>query len=103
LHAVVVIVVVFPLPAYFLAGFDPTGMAFFRWIMYLFLDLLCAETLVVLLSSLAPIFVVALALTAFANGLWMCVGGFYPLRISWKYFGATYSTTSTTKGMSSRA
>jgi len=30
----------------------------------------------VLVSSLFPNFVVALALTAFANGLWMSVGGF---------------------------
>lgn len=44
--------------------------------MWLFLDLLAAESLVVLVSSLFPNFVVALALTAFANGLWMSVGGF---------------------------
>lgn len=44
--------------------------------MWLFLDLLAAESLVVLISALFPIFVVALALTAFANGLWMCTGGF---------------------------
>jgi hypothetical protein len=44
--------------------------------MWLFLDLLAAESLVVLLSSLIPVFVVALALVAFANGLWMAVGGF---------------------------
>lgn len=44
--------------------------------MWLFLDLLAGESLVVLVSSLFPNFVVALALTAFANGLWMSVGGF---------------------------
>lgn len=44
--------------------------------MWLFLDLLAAESLVVLISSLFPIFVVALALTAFANGLWMSADGF---------------------------
>jgi hypothetical protein len=49
---------------------------FFRWVLWLFLDLLAAESLVVLISTLAPIFVVALAATAFANGLWMSVGGF---------------------------
>lgn len=44
--------------------------------MWLFLDLLAGESLVVLMSSLFPNFVIALALTAFANGLWMSVGGF---------------------------
>ncbi len=46
------------------------------WVMWLFFDLLAAEGLVMLITSLVPIFVVALAATAFANGLWMCVGGF---------------------------
>lgn len=36
--------------------------------MWLFLDLLAAESLVVLVSSIFPIFVVALALIAFING-----------------------------------
>lgn len=36
--------------------------------MWLFLDLIAAESLVVLVSSLFPNFVVALALIAFANG-----------------------------------
>lgn len=44
--------------------------------MWLFLDLLAGESLVILVSSIFPNFVVALALTAFANGLWMSVGGF---------------------------
>jgi hypothetical protein len=44
--------------------------------MWIFLDLLAAESLVVLLSALFPTFVIALALVAFANGLWMSTGGF---------------------------
>lgn len=67
---------VFSVIAYWLSNFQPTGTAFFSWIMWLFLDLVAAESLVVLVSSLFPNFVVALALTAFANGLWMSVGGF---------------------------
>ncbi|CAI6088665.1 unnamed protein product [Clonostachys chloroleuca] len=59
------------------------------WVMWLFLDLLAAESLVVLVSSISPIFVVALAVTAFANGLWMVVDGFLvPMTILnpfWKY------------------
>ncbi|ROW17675.1 hypothetical protein VPNG_00597 [Cytospora leucostoma] len=62
--------------SYFLSNFQPTGTAFFTWVMWVFLDLLAAESLVVLVSSIFPNFVIALALVAFANGLWMCVNGF---------------------------
>ncbi|KAJ9659565.1 hypothetical protein H2201_007314 [Coniosporium apollinis] len=71
-----VISLLFSLITYFLSNFRPTATAFFTWVMYLFLDLIAAESLVILISSLAPIFVVALAATAFANGLWMSVMGF---------------------------
>ena len=57
--------------------------------MWLFLDLLAGESLVVLMSSIFPNFVISLALTAFANGLWMSVGGFLVsptiLNPFWKY------------------
>lgn len=60
------------------------------WIMWLFLDLIAAESLVVLLSSMFPNFVLALALIAFANGLWMSVGGFLVsptiLNVFWRYW-----------------
>lgn len=62
--------------SYWLSNFNPTATAFFTWVLWLFLDLLAAESLVVFMSSLSPNFVVALALVAFANGLWMCVNGF---------------------------
>lgn len=67
---------IFSIIAYFLTNFRSGGAAFFTWVMWLFLDLLAGESLVVLMSSLFPNFVIALALTAFANGLWMSVGGF---------------------------
>lgn len=80
---------VFSLITYFLNNFRPTAGAFFTWVMWLFLDLLAGESLVVLISSIFPIFVVALALIAFANGLWMSVGGFLVspdiLNPFWKY------------------
>jgi ABC-type multidrug transport system ATPase subunit len=83
-----VITVVFSVIAYWLANYRPTAGGFFLWILYLYLDLLAAEGLVVLVTSLMPIFVVALAVTAFANGLWMCVGGFLvppgTLNVFWK-------------------
>lgn len=72
----VFISILFSVIAYWLTNFQPTATAFFTWIMWLFLDLIAAESLVVLISSLFPNFVVALALTAFANGLWMSVSGF---------------------------
>lgn len=57
--------------------------------MWLFLDLVAAESLVVLVTSIFPNFVIALALVAFANGLWMSVGGFLVsptiLNPFWKY------------------
>lgn len=81
--------ILFSIVVYWLSNFRPTAEAFFTWIMWLFLDLIAAESLVVLVSSLVPIFVVALAGTAFANGLWMSVGGFLvqpnSLNPFWRY------------------
>ncbi|GAM89868.1 hypothetical protein ANO11243_079080 [Dothideomycetidae sp. 11243] len=84
-----IITILFSIIAYWLSNFRPTGQAFFTWIMWLFLDLIAAESLVVLIASVVPIFVVALAATAFANGLWMCTGGFLvppqQLNVFWYY------------------
>lgn len=83
------IAVLFSVVEYWLSGFRADGSAFMVWILWLFLDLLAAESLVVLVSSIMPIFVVALAVTAFANGLWMAVDGFLVpmsiLNVFWKY------------------
>lgn len=83
------IATLFSVVAYWLGNFAPGADRFWTWVMWLFLDLLAAESLVVLLSSLVPLFVVALAATAFANGLWMCVGGFMvqpeKLNVFWRY------------------
>ncbi|CAN6618060.1 hypothetical protein TRVA0_007S01222 [Trichomonascus vanleenenianus] len=81
--------VLFSVFTYFMVNFRHSATGFFRYVMWLFLDLIAAESLVVLVSSLAPIFVVALALVAFANGLWMSVGGFLVsadiLNVFWYY------------------
>ena len=66
----------FSIVSYFMCNFRRDPRAFFMYLMWLFLDLVAAESLVVFVSSIFPIFVVALALIAFANGLWMSVGGF---------------------------
>ncbi len=88
------------------------------FVLWLFLDLVAAESLVVLVSVIFPVFVLALAVTAFANGLWMCVDGFLvPMGVLnpfWKYVRNTerwtkrtltfnalrFSITSTSKPMS---
>ncbi|TDZ71817.1 ABC transporter G family member 11 [Colletotrichum trifolii] len=70
------IALVFSAISYWLSNFRPTAAAFLTWVLWLFLDLLAAESLVVLFTSLFPSFVVSLALVAFANGLWMSVNGF---------------------------
>lgn len=79
----------FSIVTYFLTDFRQSGSAFFMFVLWLFLDLVAAESLVVLVSITFPIFVVALALAAFLNGLWMCVDGFLvPMNILnafWKY------------------
>ncbi|KAE9961533.1 hypothetical protein BLS_001839 [Venturia inaequalis] len=70
------IALIYSVIVYWLVNFNPHGVNFARWLMWLFLDLLAAESLVVLISTVAPIFVVSLAATAFANGLWMSCNGF---------------------------
>lgn len=83
------IALLFSVVEYWLSNFRPDASAFFKWVMWLFLDLVAAESLVVLVSSIFDVFVVALAVTAFANGLWMCVDGFLVpmgiLNVFWKY------------------
>ncbi|KAL1844843.1 hypothetical protein VTK73DRAFT_1685 [Phialemonium thermophilum] len=71
-----VFAVVFSAISYWLSNFRPEATAFFTWVLWLFLDLVAAESLVVLVSAVFPSFVVSLALVAFANGLWMSVDGF---------------------------
>ena len=89
LNILVLMSLIFSTITYFLSNFSPGASAFFTYVMWLFLDLVAGESLVVLMSSLFPNFVAALALTAFANGLWMSVGGFLVspkiLNMFWRY------------------
>lgn len=82
------ITLIFSVVTYWLSNFHNTAGSFWLWVLWLFLDLLAAESLVVLFSAIFPIFVVALAAVAFANGLWMSVGGFLvpmgTLNVFWK-------------------
>lgn len=122
----VLIAITFSAISYWLSNFRPTADAFFTWVMWVFLDLLAAESLVVLVTALFPSFVVSLALVAFANGLWMSVNGFMVQVRESSYhlaqyrvnemenpptcspppstsFTNTFSTTGTTKSTFSRA
>ncbi|KAH8673710.1 P-loop containing nucleoside triphosphate hydrolase protein [Xylariales sp. PMI_506] len=84
-----IISLLFSVISYWLSNFRPDAAAFFTYLMWLFLDLLAAESLVVFFTSLFPSFVISLALVAFANGLWMSVGGFLvsptKLNVFYKY------------------
>ncbi len=88
-HYTVLISFLFSIVSYWLSNFRPSGDAFFTWVMWIFLDLVAAESLVVFMTAIFPNFVIALALVAFANGLWMSVGGFLMpatiLNPFWKY------------------
>jgi ABC-type multidrug transport system permease subunit len=81
--------ILFSIITVFLVNFRHDAISFWKYVLWLFLDLLAAESLVVLISSVFPIFVAALAITAFTNGLWMSVGGFLVpenvLNVFWYY------------------
>jgi hypothetical protein len=59
--------ITFSVIAYWLSNFRPIAVSFWTWVMWLFLDLLAAEGLVVLVTCVVPIFVVAPAVTAFCE------------------------------------
>ncbi|KAJ5102563.1 hypothetical protein N7532_003092 [Penicillium argentinense] len=84
-----IISMLFSIVSYWLSNFRPGGDAFMTWVMWIFLDLVAAESLVVFVTAMFPNFVISLALVAFANGLWMSVGGFLVtpkiLNPFWKY------------------
>ncbi|KYG40449.1 hypothetical protein M433DRAFT_209163 [Acidomyces richmondensis BFW] len=79
----------YSVPIYWLANFQPTATAFFRWVIWLFLDLFAAESLVILICSVWNEFRASLIATIIANGLWICVGGIlippYKLNVFWRY------------------
>ncbi|GAB7355586.1 hypothetical protein MBLNU459_g6054t1 [Dothideomycetes sp. NU459] len=83
------IALLFSIVTYWLIDLRSGATAFFVYLLWLFLDLVAAESLVVLVASLFPNFIVSLALVAFANGLWMSVNGFLvptkTLNVFWRY------------------
>ncbi|KAJ7164182.1 P-loop containing nucleoside triphosphate hydrolase protein [Mycena filopes] len=67
----------FGLISYWAIGLHPGGAAFFRFLGFLYLAILAAESQMVVIAALMPIFVAALAIGAFVNGFWMSVGGYF--------------------------
>jgi ABC-type multidrug transport system permease subunit len=66
----------FSLIVFWLTNFHNESHGFVTFTMWLFIDLLAAESMVVFVAALVPEFVTSLALVSFANGLWLAVGGF---------------------------
>ncbi|KAJ9092986.1 hypothetical protein QFC20_007229 [Naganishia adeliensis] len=69
--------VLFVLIAYWGIGLHPGASAVFRYIGFLFLSIYVAESQVLLVAALLPIFVAALAVSAFLNGFFMSLSGFF--------------------------
>ncbi|TEB08739.1 P-loop containing nucleoside triphosphate hydrolase protein [Coprinellus micaceus] len=67
----------FTVICYWAIGLNPGAGAFFRFLGFLFLAIFAAESQVVIVAALLPIFVAALAISAFLNGFWMSVGGYF--------------------------
>lgn len=68
----------YTLMIYWAIPMNPGATHFFRFLVYLYLALFAAESQSLLIAALVPIFVAALALAAFANGLWMVSPGDSP-------------------------
>lgn len=81
--------VIFSIVTFFMVNFHQTATGFWYYLFWLFIDLVAAESMTTLIASVFPNFVISLALTAFANGLWMSVGGFLVstniLNVFWYY------------------
>lgn len=82
------VAVIFSSIVYWLTNLRATGEAFAMFTLWLYVDLVAAESMVVLISAFTPQFVTALALVSFANGLWLAVDGFLvpigTLNVFWK-------------------
>jgi hypothetical protein len=81
---------VFSSITFWLCNFHASLNGFLTYTLWLFLDLVAAESLVVLVSSLFPVFVIALAMTASMNALWMTTSGCLVspkvINVFWRYW-----------------
>ncbi|KAI0339335.1 P-loop containing nucleoside triphosphate hydrolase protein [Trametopsis cervina] len=67
----------FSVLCYWSIGLNPGAEQFFRFLAILYLAVYAAESQSTLVAAIFPNFVAALALAAFMNGFWMCVGGYF--------------------------
>ncbi|KLT44207.1 P-loop containing nucleoside triphosphate hydrolase protein [Cutaneotrichosporon oleaginosum] len=68
---------VFSVITYWAVGLHPGAGHFFRFLSFLFLAIIVADGQAQLIAGAVPIFIAALALSAFVNGFWMCVQGYF--------------------------
>ncbi|CAG8572497.1 19771_t:CDS:1, partial [Racocetra persica] len=89
---VMIIAASFTAVAYPMIGLHDNLENAIRFGFYLFLALIVAESMVVFISAVIPIFVAALTLVAFANGFFMVVEGFFvrrdkiPKALKWAHY-----------------
>ncbi|KAJ7302557.1 hypothetical protein DFH08DRAFT_1089756 [Mycena albidolilacea] len=67
----------FTLISYWAIGLHPGGRAFFRFLAFWYLATPAAESQMLVVAALMPMFVAALAIGAFVNRFWMSVGGYF--------------------------
>lgn len=67
----------FSIICYWSIGLHPGADTFFRFLAYLYAGVVAAEFQALLIAAALPIFVAALAVSAFLNGFWMCVQGYF--------------------------
>ncbi|CAG8629259.1 2305_t:CDS:2 [Paraglomus brasilianum] len=86
---VFVIALTFTIVAYPMIGLHSGFNHFMLFLAFLYLALMVAESMVVFVAAVLPIFVVALTIVAFLNGFFMVVQGFFVRRDSiphgWKW------------------
>jgi ABC-type multidrug transport system permease subunit len=85
-----IITVSFSMIAYPMIGFNGNFNNAINFLLFLFLALFVAESMVIFISAVVPIFGAALAITAFSNGFYMVVEGFFVRRDAipkWLKFG----------------
>ena len=79
---------VFTVICYWSIGLHPGAGSFFRFLAFVYLGVLAAETQALMVAALVPIFVAALSISAFLNGWFMVVQGYFvrELPAFWYYW-----------------
>ncbi|KAI8612487.1 P-loop containing nucleoside triphosphate hydrolase protein [Chytriomyces sp. MP71] len=77
---VMLIAIAFTVPAYWMMGMNSGASQFFTFLAFLWLALYVAESVVIMLAAIFPIFVAALTLASFFNGLEMVTQGYFVRR-----------------------